>query len=279
MELAQTIGMFGSGQALQRAASEGPLAVREKCQVTPEARLGRDSALNFHNGRGISLSMPRLGSITVVIVDDHPLFRQGMRQAVQEDSRFELLGESDNGPAALELIQKLRPDVAVLDVNLPGMSGLEVAAQLHAKKSKTDLVVLTMLKDEPAFNKALNLGIKGYVLKDSAANEILNCIASVASGEAYVSPLLTDFLLRRRNRAETLSSHQPGLDDLTVAERRILKRIALGQTTKEIAAELFVSPRTVESHRANICNKLKLTGANRLLQFALENRDSLSHLD
>lgn len=213
-----------------------------------------------------------------MIVDDHPLFRQGLRQAIAGDSRFEVIGEADNGQTALDRILENHPDVAVLDVNLPGLTGLEVAAALHAKKIRVSIVILTMLKDEQAFNKALNLGIHGYVLKENAADEILNCIAAVSRSEAYVSPSLTDFLLRRRSRAESLASHKPGLDDLTVAEKRILKRVALGKTTKEIAAELFVSPRTVETHRANICEKLELIGANRLLQFALENRDALNQL-
>ena len=218
------------------------------------------------------------GKIRVMIVDDHPLFRQGLRQAIGGDSRFEVIGEADNGQTALNRILDLRPEVAVLDVNLPGLSGLEVVAALRAKKLRVSIVILTMLKDEQAFNKALNLGIHGYVLKENAAEEILNCIAAVSRNEAYVSPSLTDFLLRRRSRAESLASHKPGLDDLTVAEKRILKRVALGKTTKEIAAELFISPRTVESHRANICEKLELIGANRLLQFALENRDALNQL-
>lgn len=218
------------------------------------------------------------GKIRVMIVDDHPLFRQGLRQAIAGDSRFEVIGEADNGQIALDRILEIHPEVVVLDVNLPGLTGLEVAAALRTKKLRVSIVILTMLKDEQAFNKALNLGIHGYVLKENAAEEILNCIAAVSRNEAYVSPSLTDFLLRRRSRAESLASHKPGLDDLTVAEKRILKRVALGKTTKEIAAELFISPRTVETHRANICEKLELIGANRLLQFALENRDALNQL-
>jgi len=214
-----------------------------------------------------------------VIVDDHPLFREGLRQAIETDGRFELAGEADRGQKALDLIERIKPDVAVLDVNLPGLTGLEIAGVLQSKKVPTQLAILTMLKEEPAFNKALNLGIKGYVLKDNATAEILNCIEAVANGYAYVSPSLAEFLLRRRGRAESLGTHKPGLEDLTTAERRILKRIAAGQTSKQIAAELFISPRTVETHRSNICTKLNLTGSNRLLQFALENRDALAHLN
>jgi DNA-binding NarL/FixJ family response regulator len=201
-----------------------------------------------------------------------------LRQVILSDSRFELSGESADGEDALQLIQKTKPDVAVLDVNLPHMSGLEVASVLQAKGSKAGLVILTMLKDEQAFNQAMNLGIKGYVLKENAAEEILNCIASVADGDAYVSPSLTGFLLRRRNRTDTLAGKTPGLDDLTTAERRVLKAIAQKKTSKAIAAELFISPRTVESHRANISAKLSLKGPNSLLQFAVEHRDALNQL-
>lgn len=216
--------------------------------------------------------------ISVLIVDDHPLFRQGLRQVIASDSRFGLAGEADSADTALKLAQEKKPDVIVLDVNLPRMSGLELASVLRAKKSSAGLVVLTMLKDEQVFNQAMNLGVKGFVLKENAAGEILNCIASVAAGDPYVSPSLTSLLLRRRNRAESLAARTPTLEDLTTAERRILKAISQKKTTKEIASELFISPRTVESHRSNISAKLSLKGSNSLLQFALEHRDALEHL-
>jgi DNA-binding NarL/FixJ family response regulator len=221
----------------------------------------------------------RVKQTTVVIVDDHPLFRQGLRQAIAADPRFDIIGETGESDTAIEMILRQKPEIAVLDVALRGMSGLEVAAALRHRKSATRFVILTMLKDEQVFNRALNLGISGYVLKENVEAEILNCIASVADGRSYISPSLTDFLLRRRSRAELLANKRPGVNDLTVAEKRVLKRIAQGKTSKEIAAEFFVSPRTVESHRSNICTKLELTGSNRLLQFALEHRDALSHLD
>lgn len=216
--------------------------------------------------------------IRVVIVDDHPLFRQGLRQVIQADARFDLLAEADHGEAAKRLILQHRPDLAVLDVNLPDMTGLDVAAGLRKAGVGTRFVVLTMLKDEQAFNRALNIGIDGYVLKENAGGEIVSCMISVASGNAYVSPSMSSFLLRRRGRVAELASHQPGLSDLTTAEKRILKRIAEKKTSREIAAELSVSPRTVETHRTNICTKLSLKGSNSLLQFALENREALSEL-
>jgi DNA-binding NarL/FixJ family response regulator len=217
--------------------------------------------------------------IRIFIVDDHPMFRQGLRQTIEGDPRFELIGEAEDGESAIKSIKTLQPDLAVLDINLPNISGLDVAAKLREAECPTRLVVLTMLKDEPAFNRAMNIGVQGYLLKESAVTEIVSCLISVAADTAYVSPALSGFLLNRRDRRTALSTHLPGLNDLTMAERRILKRIADKKSSKEIAAEFNISPRTVETHRANISDKLELKGNNSLLQFAIENRDALSGLN
>lgn len=213
--------------------------------------------------------------IQVLIVDDHPLFRQGLRQVVDADARFELIGEAGDGEGALRLILEKKPEIAVLDVNLPGLSGLEVARRLQGKRLPTRLIVLTMYKEEETFNRALDVGVMGFVLKENAVEDILNSLVAVAAGQHYLSPSISGYLVRRRDRTEALAARKPGLEDLTRAERRILKLISEKKTSREIAAELFISPRTVEAHRAHICTKLDLRGSHSLLQFALENRSSL----
>jgi DNA-binding NarL/FixJ family response regulator len=209
---------------------------------------------------------------TVLIVDDHPLFRNGLRQVIADDPRFELAGETGDGAIALKLIREKKPDVAVLDVNLPGLSGLEIAQQLQGRRIPTRLIILTMHKEEEIFNRALNLGVGGFILKENAVDEIVKAIITVAGGGHYLSSSVSGYLVRRRNREELLAAKKPGLEDLTKAERRILKLIAGKKTSREIGAELFISTRTVEAHRANIITKLELQGSHSLLQFALENR-------
>jgi DNA-binding NarL/FixJ family response regulator len=213
--------------------------------------------------------------VKVLIVDDHPLFRQGLRQVIEADPRFELVAEAGDGESALRLIQEKSPDVTVLDVNLPRLSGLEVARKIQQERTATQIVVLTMYKEEETFNRALDFGVKGFVLKENAVEDIRNALATVARGEHYLSPSISGYLVRRRTRAESLAAGKPGLENLTKAERRILTLIAEKKTSRQIAAELFISPRTVDAHRANISAKLDLRGSHSLLQFALENRSAL----
>lgn len=213
--------------------------------------------------------------ISVYIVDDHPLFRQGLRQLVEADPRFRLAGEASDGETALAAIVTGHPQVAVLDVSLPKLSGLEVARQLQAKRAGTGVVILTMHKEEETFNRAMDLGVRGFVLKENATQDILNCLLAVAAGEHYLSPSISSYLVRRRDRTEALAARQPGLEDLTKAERRVLKLIADKKSSREIAAELYVSVRTIEAHRANISSKLGVHGSHGLLLFAIEHRSLL----
>jgi DNA-binding NarL/FixJ family response regulator len=211
----------------------------------------------------------------ILIVDDHPLFRAGLRQVILDDDRFELTGQTGDGREAMLFIQKNKPDVAVLDLKLPGMSGLEIARSVQTERLATRIIILTMHNEEELCNRALDHGAMGFVLKENAVEEILKAIAAVAEGRHYFSPSVSGHLIRRRERTNSLEKEKPGLKNLTKAELRILKLISLKKTSREIAAELFISPRTVEAHRANICAKLELKGSHSLLYFALSHKSEL----
>lgn len=211
----------------------------------------------------------------IVVADDHPLFRRGLIESVKQEPSFVIAGEAENVAEAWSLIERERPEVAVLDVEMNGERSIGIARRVRDEELPVRVLFLTMHRDESIFNEAIDAGAAGYVLKDAAAREIVAAIRTVAGGESYVSPMISSFLFRRAERASALRSEKPPLEQLTTSERRILKMISQGKTSKEVADELAISYRTVENHRANICAKLGLSGTNALLRFALENRSSL----
>jgi len=211
----------------------------------------------------------------VVIADDHPIFREGLVKAISQDPAFAIVGQAADGAQALRLVQDLRPDIAVLDVSMPIMTGIDVAQRMHRDALPTELIFLTMYKDVRYFNAALDLGVRGYLLKDSVVGELLGCLKMVAAGEYYISPIISHFLVERNRKAEALASSVPAIDKLTPAERSILKLLAENLTSREMAERLSVSFRTVENHRTHISQKLGIKGHNMLLQFALENKSAL----
>jgi DNA-binding NarL/FixJ family response regulator len=211
-------------------------------------------------------------SVKIIIADDHPLFRNGLVNTIRENSDYNVIGESANGAEALEQIRTLKPDIAILDINMPEMNGLEVTKTVNKEKLQTKIIILTMYKDEDYFNEAINLNVSAYLLKDCATNEILKCLEEVLSGEYYFSPGVLNYLVKRKSKQRTLETENPGLKDLTIAEKQVLEKVAENKTSREIAEELFISVRTVQNHRNNICTKLNLKGYNKLLQFAIYNR-------
>lgn len=216
-----------------------------------------------------------MNEITLIIADDHPIVRQGLRQAIESDANLKVLAEASDGRAALEAIETHQPQVAVLDIDMPQMDGFAVARAAREKKLTVEMVFLTIHRDEDMLNEAVDLGVKGYVLKDSALTDIVGCIKSVAKGNHYASSALTSYLVKRSRRAAALTEEKTGIKDLTPTERRVLKLIAEYKTSKEIAEELFISYRTVETHRANICQKLDLHGSHALIKFALARKSEL----
>lgn len=214
-------------------------------------------------------------AVNIIIADDHPIFRKGLRAVVESESNFTVVAEADDGEAAFNLIQNLKPDVAVLDVNMPEMSGLDVVRKLQLERSETKIIFLTMHKDEDFFNAAMDLGVQGYILKDSAVTDIVACIKAVSRNQSFISPSLSALLLNRSRKANELKNQIPQLEQLTPTERRILQLIADYKTSKEIAEILCIHSRTVDNHRTNICQKLELKGSLALLKFAIEHKSQL----
>lgn len=210
--------------------------------------------------------------VTLLIADDHPIFREGLVRIMERDSAFSVVAQTGDGGEALRLLRELQPDIAVLDISMPTMSGLDIARASQKEKLTVEFVILTMYNDEKYFNAAMDLGVRGYVLKDSIATELLASVRAVADGKYYISPSISELLIDRKTKMQSHSRAVPGLDDLTPAEKHILKLLAENRTSREIADELCISVRTVENHRTHICSKLGIKGHNKLLQFAFENK-------
>jgi DNA-binding NarL/FixJ family response regulator len=208
--------------------------------------------------------------ITIVVADDHPLFRRGLADVLEPDPSFRIVGEAADGDTAVELVRRHNPRIAVLDVNMPGMSGLDAAGIVMRDRPGTVVVLLTMHRDPGIFRRAIDLGVSGYVLKDSAVIEIVACLHTVSTGRAYISPALSTELLDRR--AERAGPQFTALEKLTPAEAQVLRLIAGGMTTAGIAEELGNSVKTIDNHRSHICQKLDLHGPQALLRFALEHK-------
>ena len=213
--------------------------------------------------------------LRVLIADDHPIFRQGLRQIIETDPGLKVVAEASDGEQAFERLCEAQPDIAVLDLSMPLKDGFAVARAVRDARLTVALVFLTMHRDEHYLNAALDLGVHGYVLKDSAVTEVVSCIRAVAAGQDYISPALSSLLLRRGARAATLAAEKPALAGLTPTERRVLKLIAEGETSRQIAQALNIGLRTVEHHRNNIAVKLELRGSHALVKFAVKHQSDL----
>ncbi len=213
--------------------------------------------------------------ISLVIADDHPIVRSGLCRAIAHDPGLEIVAEVADGRAALATIQALKPQIAVLDIDMPILDGFGVARELQKHRLPVDIVFLTMHSGDDLFYAALDLGAKGYILKESALAEIVTGVRAVAAGHHFVTASLTSLLVERRHGARGLAAREPGLSDLTPTERRVLQMVADSRSSKEIGAELFIHYRTVENHRTAICRKLGLSGPNALLKYALKHRSTL----
>jgi DNA-binding NarL/FixJ family response regulator len=200
-------------------------------------------------------------------VDDHPLVRAGVRRVLESHAGVEIIAEAEDGLAALECIERHSPDIVVLDLALPRLHGLEVLQRAKRIRPELRIIVLTMHANREYLAQALQAGADSYLLKESAAHELLNAIEAVRAGRIYHSSQIQAHLT---SQARERGAGQPtGLDRLTAREREVLREIAAGRSTKEIAARLGIGGRTVESHRASLMRKLDLHSVALLTHFAI----------
>lgn len=206
--------------------------------------------------------------LDILIADDHPIFLKGLREVIESGGNFRVIFQAANGRDALEGIRSKDPDVAILDIDMPELNGLQVAEEALLSKPELPIVLLTMHKVKDAFMKALEIGVMGYVLKENAVVDIIHAIQAAAGGNAYISPEMSSYLLRQKHKAPSGAAEM--LATLTPSEYRIIHLVAAYKTSKEIAEELGISEKTVSNHRMNITRKLSLSGKNSLLRFAIE---------
>ncbi len=205
---------------------------------------------------------------SIITADDHPLLLKGLNDFLLEKN-YNLIGSGNNGREAYNLIAKLTPDIAILDIQMPFMSGLEIARKCRSNNMDTKIVLITLHKEKELYQQAQELNIFGYILKEFALEEIDNCLETVSRGEPYFSPKIKALLGEDKVEDDVLQL-------LTPSEKKILKLIARDKTNKEIASMLFISYRTVEKHRSNIITKLDLEPkTNSLLIWAKEHHDKL----
>jgi two-component system response regulator NreC len=204
------------------------------------------------------------GRVRIVIADDHVVVRRGLRMLLDAAGGFEVVAEAGNVEDARRYVRAHRPEILVLDLNMPGQDSLEAIPQIRDEAPATEIVVLTMQSETGFARTALQAGAKGYVLKEAADDELVQAVRTAAAGGTFLTPQLG----ARIAAAPPAPSGPP--DDLTEREVEILRLIALGHTNAEIAAQLFLSVRTVESHRAHIQHKIRLTSRAELVQYALE---------
>lgn len=213
--------------------------------------------------------------IRIILADDHPIVRDGLRMIIETDANLEIVAEASDGAEAFSLIEEHKPDIALLDIDMPEKDGFTVVREMQKKNLKCQVIFLTMHDEDDIFLEAMDLGVKGYLLKETATRQIIKAIKDVIKGELHVTPSLASHLLNWRNRAKNLNENLSALEQLTPSERRILRMVAEYKTNKDIAEELFIHERAVANHRTNICQKLDISGYNGLLKYALENKKIL----
>ncbi len=210
--------------------------------------------------------------ISLLIADDHPLFRAGVIQTLEKLEPVELY-EAEEGNEALQKIFDIQPDIAVIDLRMPGKTGLEILSELYKSEVTTKIILLTMYKNVTYFYQAVSLGVKGYLLKETAVQDLIEAVKTVRCGGTFISNRMKALIESKKSDEFENKLLIDSVNSLTSCERQIMKLISEWKTNFEIADVLCNSVRTIENHRANISEKLNLHGTHNLIKFAIENRE------
>ena len=208
-----------------------------------------------------------IGKIRIVLADDHPIFLSGLRSLIQAERDLELAGEASNGIAALKLIRELQPHLAVVDISMPDMNGILLSRRLSDETPAVKVLVLTLHDDRSYLKQALDAGVRGYVLKRSAAENLVQAVRAVVTGGLYVDPSIANYLFET-NPKRTAQKGTLGVQELTEREAEVLKLVALGFTTKEIARKIDVGSKTIETYRTRGSEKLGLRTRADIVRYA-----------
>ncbi len=207
-------------------------------------------------------------SIRILIADDHGVLRAGLRALLNAEPDLQVVGEAENGEAALRLAEEIHPDVALLDISMPHLNGIQVTKEMKARLPKVRVLILTLHEDESLLRQALENGASGYIVKRAVESELISAIRAVHAGDLYVHPAMTRSLLRDWH-PEAVPAPSPATD-LTPREIQVLRLVAQGYTNRQIGETLHISVRTVEGHRANITGKLGLASPIQIIRYAMD---------
>ena len=209
-----------------------------------------------------------MGNIKVLVADDHTILRQGIKALLDNQAGIEVIGEAKDGREALTLIERLLPDVILMDIGMPGLNGLEATRRIKKKFPGIKVLVLTMYTNEEYVFQILNAGANGYLVKETAFQDLISAIRAVYRDEAFMSPSIAKKVINRYTQG-VRKTNDTACDILTTREREILQLIAEGSSSKKIAEALFISPKTVETHRTHIMDKLNIHNRTDLIKYAI----------
>lgn len=209
-------------------------------------------------------------SITVLLAEDHTIVRKGLCSLLNETKTIQVIGEAENGRITLELVENLHPDIVVMDISMPLLNGLEATRQIKKRFPETKVLILTMHVNEEYIFEIIDVGASGYIVKKAAPEELIMAIKAVAKGETFFSPSVSSKIVNKILREKNLKKNRPFYSPLTDREREVLQLIAEGHTNRKIADMLFISPKTVETHRSHILKKLDLHSTADVTKYAIE---------